>query len=587
MYYSEEFVEEVRNRNDIVDVISGYVALKKKGSDYFGLCPFHNEKSASFSVSRDKQMYYCFGCGNGGNVFTFLMEYNNDSFVEAVEQLANRAGMDIPREERSKKDKRADDEKGKLRQMNKLAANYFYYLLKQDRGKRALEYLLNRGITMETIKKFGLGYADRYRDDLYRYLCSKGFHDQDLKDSGLVSIDERGAVDKFFNRVMFPILDVQNRVIGFGGRVMGDGTPKYLNSRETVLFEKSRNLYGLTYAKKARKPYFIVCEGYMDVITMHQAGFDNTVASLGTAFTSQHAMLVKRYVDEVILSYDSDTAGQNAALRAIPLLKEVGCRVKVLDLSPHKDPDEFIKALGREALQERLSKAISSFMFEIKVLSLKYNQQDPESRTTFQHTVAKKLATIEEALERKNYIDAIANAYFMSGRELEKLVEKYGRELPFQKEAKRQNELRQESRKKEKIDGGKEAQKLLLTWLVNEPSLFEKLKGMIDSNDFLEPAYHAAAILLFEQYEQEGKVTPAKIINQFENAKEQSEIASLFHTSLKVEPLPKDNEKVITDIVKKVKKNRIDYEMSHSNDIMTWQELIKEKANLQRLHISL
>lgn len=585
MYYSEEFVEEVRNRNDIVDVISGYVALKKKGSNYFGLCPFHNEKSASFSVSRDKQMYYCFGCGNGGNIFTFLMQYNNDSFLEAVEQLANRAGMEIPRQE--SREKRVDDEKGKLRQMNKIAANYFYYLLRQDRGKKGLEYLLNRGITMETMKRFGLGYADRYRDDLYQYLRSKGFDDRDLKDSGLVSIDERGATDKFFNRVMFPIVDVQNRVIGFGGRVMGDGTPKYLNSKETALFEKSRNLYGLTYAKKARKPYFIVCEGYMDVITMHQAGFDNTVASLGTAFTSQHAMLVKRYVNEVILSYDSDTAGQNAALRAIPLLREVGCRVKVLDLSPYKDPDEFIKALGGEALEERVKKALSSFMFEVKLLSGKYNQQEPESRTIFQHEVAKKLATIEEPLERKNYIDAIANTYFMSGKELENLVEKYGRELPFQKEAKRQDKLRQESRKKEKTEGKKEAQRLLLSWFVKEPKLFESLKGVIDSNDFLEPTYHAVAILLFEQYEKEGKVTPAKIINQFENAKEQSEIAALFHASLKVEPLPKDNEKVITDIVKKVKKNRIEYEMSHSNDIMTWQELIKERANLQRLHISI
>lgn len=587
MYYSEQFVEEVRNRNDIVDVISSYVDLKKKGSDYFGLCPFHNEKSASFSVSRDKQMYYCFGCGNGGSVFTFLMQYNNDSFVEAVEQLANRAGLEIPKQERSKQDQKMDDEKGKLRQMNKLAAGYFHYLLKQDRGEKALSYLQNRGITMETMKKFGLGYADRYRDDLYKYLRGKGFSDLDLKDSGLVSIDERGATDKFFNRVMFPILDVQNRVIGFGGRVLGDGMPKYLNSKETILFEKSRNLYGLTYAKKARKPYFIVCEGYMDVITMHQAGFDNTVASLGTAFTSQHAMLLKRYVNEVVLSYDSDTAGQNAALRAIPILKEVGCRVRVLDLTPYKDPDEFIKALGREALEERLDKAMSSLMFEVKVLSKQYNQQDPESRTLFQHEVAKKLATIEEALERTNYIDAIANAYFMSGKQLEQLVEKYGREVPFQKEAKKQQEIRRQEKGKEKVDGAKQAQQLLLTWLVNEPSLFETLKGTIDSNDFLEKTYHDVALLLFSQYENEGKVTPAKIINQFEDVDKQSDVAALFHTKLKVEPLPKDNEKVITDIVKRVKKNRIDYEMTHSNDILMWQQLINEKANLQKLHISL
>lgn len=325
----------------------------------------------------------------------------------------------------------------------------------------------------------------------------------------------------------------------------------------------------------------------MDVITMHQAGFDNTVASLGTAFTSQHAMLLKRYVNEVVLSYDSDTAGQNAALRAIPILKEVGCRVRVLDLTPYKDPDEFIKALGREALEERLDKAISSLMFEVKVLSKQYNQQDPESRTLFQHEVAKKLATIEEALERTNYIDAIANAYFMSGKQLEQLVEKYGREVPFQKEAKKQQEIRRQEKGKEKVDGAKQAQQLLLTWLVNEPSLFETLKGTIDSNDFLEKTYHDVALLLFSQYENEGKVTPAKIINQFEDVDKQSDVAALFHTKLKVEPLPKDNEKVITDIVKRVKKNRIDYEMTHSNDILMWQQLINEKANLQKLHISL
>ena len=307
MIYGEEIIEEVRSRNDIVDLISTYVPLKKKGSSYFGLCPFHNEKSPSFSVSRDKQMYYCFGCGAGGNVFTFLMEYENFSFPEALKYLAERAGMELPEEELNEEAKRTMDAKARLREMNKLSANYFYYLLHSKRGQKGLAYLKNRGITDETIKRFGLGYADIYNDDLYRFLKSKGYSDEELKDSALVTIDERrGGSDKFWNRVMFPIMDVNNRVIGFGGRVMGDGSPKYLNSKETTLFDKSRNLYGLNFARSSRKKEIILCEGYMDVISMHQAGFTNAVAALGTAFTSGHGTLLKRYTENVILSFDSD-----------------------------------------------------------------------------------------------------------------------------------------------------------------------------------------------------------------------------------------------------------------------------------------
>ena len=427
MIYGEDIIEEVRSRNDIVDVISAYVPLKKKGSSYFGLCPFHNEKSPSFSVSRDKQMYYCFGCGAGGNVYTFLMEYENFSFPEAVRFLAERAGMELPQEEMNEEARRQMDEKARLRDMNKLAANYFYYLLHSKRGKRGLEYFRKRGITEETIRHFGLGFADIYSDDLYRFLKSKGYKDEELKDSALVTIDEkRGGSDKFWNRVMFPIMDVNNRVIGFGGRVMGDGNPKYLNSRETKLFDKSRNLYGLNFARKSRKNEIILCEGYMDVISMHQAGFTNAVAALGTAFTSGHGTLLRRYTENVILSFDSDEAGQRAVLRAIPILKDAGLNVRVLDLKPYKDPDEFIKGSGKEALEERIRKASSSFMFQVKVLAGDYDQEDPESKTKFQHEAAKLLAKIEEPLERKNYIEAVSREYYIGQKDLTDLVEYYG-----------------------------------------------------------------------------------------------------------------------------------------------------------------
>ncbi|MBQ5660970.1 MAG: DNA primase, partial [Lachnospiraceae bacterium] len=282
MYYPDDVIEEVRTRNDIVDVISQYVNLKKKGANYFGLCPFHNEKSPSFSVSPGKQMYYCFGCGAGGNVITFVMEYENYSFVEAVKMLADRVGITLPEVEYTKEAKAAADLKNTLLEINRLAANYFYYQLKQPHGKIGYDYLKRRQLTDETIKRFGLGFANKTSNDLYQYMRSKGYSDAILKETGLFFIEERGAHDKFWNRVMFPILDVNNRVIGFGGRVMGEGEPKYLNSPETKLFDKSRNLYGLNYARTSRAKYMLICEGYMDVIALHQAGFTNAVASLGT-----------------------------------------------------------------------------------------------------------------------------------------------------------------------------------------------------------------------------------------------------------------------------------------------------------------
>ena len=332
-YYPEEIIEEVRSRNDIVDIISGYIKLKKSGNSYFGLCPFHGEKTPSFHVIPDRQMYHCFGCGVSGNVYTFVMEYENYTFREAVEMLADRAGIALPKMEYSKEAKAEAERKNTLLEINKLAANYFYYQLRQPQGQQGYEYLKKRKLSEETMKRFGLGYSNKTSDDLYRYLKdNKGYQDSILRESGLFTYSERGVFDKFWNRVMFPIMDANSRVIGFGGRVMGDGEPKYLNSPETKIFEKSRNLYGLNYARTARKGYMLLCEGYMDVIALHQAGFTNAVASLGTALTERHASLLKRYTDTVILTYDSDGAGVKAALRAIPMLRAVGISTKVLNM---------------------------------------------------------------------------------------------------------------------------------------------------------------------------------------------------------------------------------------------------------------
>ena len=427
MYYPDEVIEEVRMKNDIVDVISGYVKLQKKGANYFGLCPFHNEKSPSFSVSPGKQMYYCFGCGAGGNVLTFVMEYENYTFQEALSHLADRAGVDLPKMEYSKEAREQAEHRARLLEVNKLAANYFYYQLKQPQGKLGYEYLHDkRGLLDDTIIRFGLGYSNKTSDDLYRFLKGKGYEDGFLKDTGLVTLEERGGRDKFWNRVMFPIMDVNNRVIGFGGRVMGDGEPKYLNSPETKLFDKSRNLYGLNYARTSREGFLLICEGYLDVISLHQAGFTNAVASLGTAFTSQHANVLKRYTDQVILTYDSDGAGIKAALRAIPILKEVGMSIKVLNMKPYKDPDEFIRNMGAEAFRQRIKEAKNSFLFEVDVLRQGYQMDDPEQKTRFYQETAKKLLQFGEALERENYLQAVAREQMIPADELRGLVNRMG-----------------------------------------------------------------------------------------------------------------------------------------------------------------
>ena len=457
-YYSDELIEEVRQANNVVDVIGSYISLKKKGSTYFGLCPFHNEKTGSFSVSPNKQMYYCFGCGVGGNVFTFLMEYENFTFSEAMESLADRAGITLPKREMTNKERALQDKREQILNLNKEAATYFYAQLKDPKNERALSYFTNRGLTLETIRRFGLGYSNPYSDDLYKYFKAKNISDELLRDAALCNIDERrGGYDRFWNRVMFPIMDVHNHVIGFGGRVMGDGEPKYLNTQETMVFDKSRNLYGLNIARSTRKNYFLLCEGYMDVISLHQAGFDNAVASLGTALTSGHASLIKRYVKEVYLTYDSDGAGVKAALRAIPILRAVGINTKVINMKPYKDPDEFIKNLGAEAYEERINNAENGFMFEVRMAASNFDMKDPGKKTEFHYTLAKMLLNFQEEIERNNYLEAVASEYNIPKASLEKLVIAESSRLDTKTAAPKTLKTG-ENRAKDKEDGRRDAQ---------------------------------------------------------------------------------------------------------------------------------
>lgn len=590
-YYSDEMIEEVRSGNEIVDVISQYVRLQKKGSTYFGLCPFHNEKTGSFSVSPNKQMYYCFGCGAGGNVFTFLMEYENFTFGEAMESLAERAGVELPKQEYNAMQRQEADRRARLLEINKEAGKYFYTLLRNDRGGHALSYFRKRELSDETMKKFGLGYSDQYRDDLYRYLRSKGYEDEILKDSGLVTIDERrGGNDKFWNRAMFPIMDVHNKVIGFGGRVMGEGEPKYLNSPETKIFDKSRNLYGLNFARSSRKQQILLCEGYMDVIALHQAGFDYAVASLGTSLTSGHANLLKRYTKEVLLTYDSDGAGVKAALRAIPILKEVGVTVKIINMRPYKDPDEFIKALGANAYQERIDQAENSFLFEVRMIQQEYDMHDPESKTAFYNEVAKKLCGFTEKLERDNYMEAVALNYMIAVEDMRKLVNQYGARMNVagSPAAVRENTRLKtgihENKKKE--DGMKQSQKLLLTWLIENTGLFHKISKYITPEDFTEAIYQKVAEIVFTQFQETGTVQPAQIVSMFQSEEEQREIAGLFNARIHDVETKEDKEKALKETIVRIKQNSIKYHSGTlaSEDIAGLMKLVEDKRALEELH---
>ncbi|WMJ89830.1 DNA primase [Anaerocolumna sp. MB42-C2] len=591
MFYPEELVEEIRMKNDIVDVIGSYVKLQKKGGSHMGLCPFHNEKSPSFSVSGAKQMYHCFGCGVGGNVFTFIMEYENYTFVEALKFLAGRVGVNLPEAEYSEEAKKQAGLKNRLLEINKEAAKYFYYQLKSERGQAAYGYLKNREISENTIKQFGLGYSNKTGDDLYQYLKHIGYEDNILRESGLISFDEKKKVyDKFWNRVMYPIMDVNNRVIGFGGRVMGEGTPKYLNSPETKLFDKSRNLYGLNFARISRKPNMIICEGYMDVIALHQAGFTNAVASLGTAFTGLQANLLKRYTNEVLLTYDSDDAGIKAALRAIPILKEAGLTAKVVDMKPYKDPDEFIKALGGEEFKKRTETAKNAFLFEVDILERDYDLSDPEQKTRFFNEIAKKMLVFTEEIERNNYIEAVAAKYMIGFENLKKLVNRYGAQIVIgQNDQPKERKTDGGRQKNVPEDGIRQSQKILLTWLIEDTKIFDKIKGIIGPEDFTEQLYQQVAGMLFEQYETEHAVMPAKIINRFESKEEQSEAASLFNMEMRGEMSESERRKALEETVLRIKKTSLDVQSKkaiENNDIQALQIIIREQADLQKLHIS-
>lgn len=589
MFYPEELVEEVRSKNDIVDVVSGYVRLQKKGANHWGCCPFHNEKTPSFAVNGAKQMYHCFGCGAGGNVYTFVMNYENYSFPEAVKMLAERAGVTLPEIEYDEEQKRKQGHRQRLLDVNREAATFFYYQLRSPQGEAGYRYLSQRALSDETMRRFGLGYAGKSGAGLIQYLKQKGFEDKLIIEAGLGSYNERtGLLSQFWNRVMYPIQDIRGKVIGFGGRVMGDGEPKYLNSPETPIFDKRRNLYGLNFARTARSGNIIICEGYMDVIAMHQAGFTQAVASLGTAFTAEQAMLLKRYTDNVLLAYDSDGAGVKAALRGIGILRDVGLSGKIINMQPCKDPDEFIKKNGREAFQERIDQAENSFFFEIRMLERDYDLKDPESKTLFYKEIAKKLCGFSVDVERENYLEAIAEKYHIGFENLRRLVGSYAMQTGVDKPPERPRSGVQP--KNTPQENSKRSQRLLLTWIVDDPALYPRIARYVGPEDFTEDLYRQVAEQLFRDMEA-GQYQPASIISRFQDEEQQRRVAELFNTELPQLSTRQEREKALHDIVYAVKKNSYEQlTMQLGSDVTALSRAVSGKKALEELaktHISL
>ncbi len=411
--YSDELIDEIKNKNDIVDVISQYVTLKRSGRNFFGLCPFHKEKSPSFSVSPDKQIFHCFGCGVGGNVFHFLQKIENISFLEALESLANQAGINLPT-----LDNAVDDKlirlKSKVYKINEIAANFYHERLYKPESKQAQDYIKKRRLDNKTLKNFLIGYSGNF-NELYMELKRQGFTEEEILASCLVNKNENGKyIDRFRRRLMFPIQDTRNRIIAFGGRVLDDSKPKYINSPENIVYHKGRHLFGLNIAKKVEIKKIIIVEGYMDAISLHQRGIHNAVASLGTALTEQQGRLLRKSSEQIIIGYDADGAGQAATLRGLEILQNLGCDIRILQIYGAKDPDEFVTKYGPERFQKCVDNAISLVEYKIKMLKQKLNLENTNDKIKFLNEIAKVLAKVTNNIEREVYIEKISSDYHIS-----------------------------------------------------------------------------------------------------------------------------------------------------------------------------
>ena len=554
--YSDEIIDDVRQSNDIVDVISQYVRLKRSGRNYFGLCPFHNEKSPSFSVSPEKQIFHCFGCGVGGNVFTFLTKIEGINFVEAVQLLAERANIQLPTLENNV-DSAKEALKAKVYKVNEFTAKYYHENLYRPESKIAQEYIKKRKLSNETLKSFQIGFPGKF-DDLYKELKNQGFEDREILESGLVNKNERGQyIDRYRNRLMFPICDVRGRVIAFGGRVLDDSKPKYINSPENVVYSKGRHLYGLNVAKKYDiKKRLLIVEGYMDVVSLHQRDIHNVVASLGTALTQQQGYLLRNNTEQIILSYDSDEAGQTAKVRAMEILQNMGCDIRVLQMEGAKDPDEYVIKYGNARFQNLVDKAISVIEFKVKILRQSLNLESTNDKIKFLNEIAKLISKIDNSMEREVYIEKIAKEYDVSKEaiyaEVNKLTYKES------KDEKVLSKTRPVVRHIEKKETGNvsEATKrkentVLAILLSGDRNIYEIIKQNIAIKDFKYEIDKKIAEKLYEEFEN-GNSNINSIIDDL-SEEEQNHITMIMAEDYGID----DVEKAIDDIIQSYEKDKL------------------------------
>ena len=582
--YSEEIINEVRQSNDIVDVISQYIHLKRSGRNFFGLCPFHNEKSPSLSVSPDKQIFHCFGCGVGGNVFTFVSKIEGIGFVETVQMLAERANIQLPTLE-NKGDAQKEILKDKVYKVNEFAAEYYHQNLYKPTAKMAQEYVKKRQLSNETLKSFRIGFSGKH-DELYQELKKQGFEEKEILESGLVNKNDRGQyIDRYRNRLMFPICDVRGRVIAFGGRVLDDSKPKYINSPENVVYSKGRHLFGLNVAKKGDTKRLLIVEGYMDVISLHQRGITNVVAPLGTALTEQQGWLLRKNAEQIILSFDSDDAGLQAKIRALGILENMGCDIRVLNVEGAKDPDEYILKYGTARFNNLVEKALSVIEFNVKLLKKDLNLENTNDKIKFLNEIAKLISKIDNTIEREVYIEKIAKEYDISKEAIYAEVNK----LTYKNSS---NEKLLEKRKPVILHTKKETQEIspavkrrentvISILLTGDLSIFEIIKQNITPEDFQDDINRKIVKKLYEEFEK-GNSNINSIIDSLEQ-EEQNQITMIMAEDYEIENL----EKAIDDIMQSYEKDKLDKRkfeilelLEKTNDINEKKELESELSNI-------
>ena len=554
--YSDEIIDDVRQSNDIVDVISQYVRLKRSGRNYFGLCPFHNEKSPSFSVSPEKQIFHCFGCGVGGNVFTFLTKIEGINFVEAVQLLAERANIQLPTLENNV-DSAKEALKAKVYKVNEFTAKYYHENLYRPESKMAQEYIKKRKLSNETLKSFQIGFSGKF-DELYRELKKQGFEDREILESGLVNKNERGQyIDRYRNRLMFPICDVRGRVIAFGGRVLDDSKPKYINSPENVVYSKGRHLYGLNVAKKYDiKKRLLIVEGYMDVVSIHERDIHNVGAYLGTALTQQQGYLLRNNTEQIILSYDSDEAGQTAKVRAMEILQNMGCDIRVLQMEGAKDPDEYVIKYGNARFQNLVDKAISIIEFKVKILRQSLNLESTNDKIKFLNEIAKIISKIDNSMEREVYIEKIAKEYDVSKEaiyaEVNKLTYKENTDEKILHKAKPVIKHLEKTNQDNISEAIKRRENTILAILLSgDVNIYQIIKQNIKIEDFKYDIDKKIASKLYEEFEN-GNSNINSIIDNL-SEEEQNHITMIMAEDYGID----DVEKAIDDIIQTYEKEKL------------------------------